>query len=71
MGKTKKSARKPIIARVSKQNWISAALETLAMSGIESVKVERLAKQLGVAKSGFYWHFKDRNALLSVCPEIL
>lgn len=51
-------------ARVSKQDWISAALETLAMSGIESVKVERLAKQLGVAKSGFYWHFKDRHALL-------
>ncbi len=64
MDKTKKSARKPVIARVSKQDWISAALETLAMSGIESVKVERLAKQLGVAKSGFYWHFKDRNALL-------
>jgi len=64
MDKTKKSARKPVIARVSKQDWISAALETLAMSGIESVKVERLAKQLCVAKSGFYWHFKDRNALL-------
>ncbi len=28
------------------------------------MKVERLAKQLGVAKSGFYWHFENRHALL-------
>jgi AcrR family transcriptional regulator len=64
MAKIKKSTRKPLRARVSKQDWISAALETLATSGIESVKVERLAKQLGVAKSGFYWHFKNRYAFL-------
>ncbi len=51
-------------ARVSKQDWFSVALEALATSGVESVRVERLAKQLGVAKSGFYWHFKDRDALL-------
>jgi AcrR family transcriptional regulator len=64
MAKIKKSTRKPLRTRVSKQDWISTALEALATSGIESVKVERLAKQLCVAKSGFYWHFKDRNALL-------
>ncbi len=28
------------------------------------MRVERLAKQLGVAKSGFYWHFRDRDTLL-------
>ncbi len=28
------------------------------------MRVERLAKQLGVAKSGFYWHLKNRHALL-------
>jgi AcrR family transcriptional regulator len=64
MAKIKKSTRKPLRTRVSKQDWISTALEALATSGIGSVKVERLAKQLCVAKSGFYWHFKDRNALL-------
>ena len=35
-----------------------------ATSRVESLRVERLAKHLGVAKSGFYWHFKDRHALL-------
>ena len=51
-------------ANVSKQDWLLVALEALATSGVESVRVERLAKQLGVAKSGFYWHFKNRHALL-------
>jgi AcrR family transcriptional regulator len=28
------------------------------------MKVEGLAKHLGIAKSGFYWHFKNRDELL-------
>lgn len=28
------------------------------------VRVEPLAKALGVTKGGFYWHFRDRQALL-------
>jgi AcrR family transcriptional regulator len=28
------------------------------------VRVEALAKKLGVSKGGFYWHFADRPALL-------
>ncbi len=64
MTKIKKSVRKQNRARVSKRDWLLVALEALAKSGVESVKVERLAKQLGVAKSGFYWHFKNRHAFL-------
>ncbi|MBC2710457.1 MAG: TetR/AcrR family transcriptional regulator [Desulfosarcina sp.] len=26
--------------------------------------MERLAKQLGISRSGFYWHFKNRQDLL-------
>ncbi len=36
----------------------------LAAGGPEAVRVEALAKQLGVSKGGFYWHFEDREALL-------
>ena len=42
-----------------------AALEILADHGIDGVRVEVLAKQLGVTKGSFYWHFKDRDALLN------
>jgi len=36
----------------------------LARHGIESVRVEVLARDLGVSKGSFYWHFRDRSELL-------
>ena len=32
-------------------------------SGVDQVTIHNLARRLGIARSGFYWHFKDRNAL--------
>ena len=49
--------------RVSKAEWLAAALDELERGGIDAVRVERLAKILKVAKSGFYWHFQDRRDL--------
>jgi len=51
-------------ARVTKRDWLQAALEMLELSGVDSIRVERLARNLNISKSGFYWHFKDRNELL-------
>ena len=45
--------------------WIKAGFAELARSGVEGVRVEVLAKNLGVTKGGFYRRFKDRAALLS------
>ena len=45
--------------------WIEAGFAELARSGIEGVRVEVLAKNLGVTKGGFYRRFKDRAALLA------
>ena len=59
--KTKKTN---IIKRVSKEQWLAKALEALESSGIEAVKIDRLAKGLGISRSGFYWHFKNRQDLL-------
>jgi len=36
----------------------------LAFGGPDAVRVESLARALGVTKGGFYWHFDDRRALL-------
>jgi AcrR family transcriptional regulator len=45
-------------------DWIKSAIVQLTDSGIDSVRVDVLAKSLGVTRGSFYWHFKDRDDLL-------
>jgi AcrR family transcriptional regulator len=49
--------------------WVEAGLAALRDSGIGGVRVERLAQALDVTKGSFYWHFKDRAALLAAMLE--
>ncbi len=51
-------------ARLDGNAWIAAAFDMLAEGGIDAVRVEPLAKRLGVTKGSFYWHFADRHALI-------
>jgi AcrR family transcriptional regulator len=51
-------------ARTPRSSWIDAGLRALAAGGPDAVRIEPLAKELGVSKGGFYWHFADRGALL-------
>jgi AcrR family transcriptional regulator len=44
--------------------WIDAGLKEMGHGGVSQVRVEVLAKRLGVTKGGFYRRFKDRRALL-------
>jgi AcrR family transcriptional regulator len=46
------------------QDWIDAAYSAIAEDGVGSVAVEPLARRLGVTRGSFYWHFKDRRALV-------
>lgn len=50
--------------RLAREDWLGAAWQALARGGIEHVRVEPLATSLGVTKGSFYWHFKNRGALL-------
>jgi AcrR family transcriptional regulator len=45
--------------------WTRAAIDVLGEQGIDGVRVEVLAKKLGVTKGSFYWHFENRDALLA------
>lgn len=45
-------------------DWIHAAYARLSAEGIDAVRVEVLARELGVSKGSFYWHFQDREDLL-------
>lgn len=49
----------------SARDWVIAGLQTLAGSGIEGVKVERLATAMGISKGPFYWRFSNRAELLA------
>jgi AcrR family transcriptional regulator len=46
------------------ERWIDAATEVLADQGIDSVRVDSLARALKVTRGSFYWHFRDRDDLL-------
>lgn len=50
--------------KLAKQDWIDLGRRVLAQKGVDSVRVEPLAKLLNVTKGSFYWHFKNREELL-------
>jgi AcrR family transcriptional regulator len=52
------------LTRTPRSSWIDEGLRALAGGGPDAVRIETLAKALGVTKGGFYWHFDDRRALL-------
>ncbi len=49
---------------LSADDWIAAADRAIEEGGVAAVAVEPLARRLGVTKGSFYWHFKNRDALL-------
>lgn len=51
-------------ARLSATDWEQGALEMIAEQGVAGLAIEALARRLGVTKGSFYWHFKNREALL-------
>mgnify|MGYP001800173523 FL=1 len=59
-------AKDPLIGniKVTRQDWMNAALAVLKSGGVEAVKVADLAAQLQVSRSSFYWYFKNRTDLL-------
>jgi len=52
-------------SRLSSDDWIAAALDMLAEQGILGVRIDELARRLGVTKGSFYWHFNSRDELLT------
>ncbi len=48
----------------TREDWIQCGLEMLRCKGIDAVKIEALARELGVTKGGFYGYFLNREALL-------
>jgi AcrR family transcriptional regulator len=47
------------------EDWTNAALDAIADGGTSRVAVEALARDLGATKGSFYWHFRNREALVT------
>jgi len=45
-------------------DWLLKALETFVEEGIDSIRITRLANELGVTRGSFYWHFQNREDLI-------
>src|SRR5436190_17169162 len=50
--------------RTPPSKWIEEGLRALGAGGPDAVRVEALARTLGVTKGGFYNYFDNRPALL-------
>ena len=50
--------------RTPRSTWVDEGLRALAVGGPDAVRIEPLARRLGVSRGGFYWHFEGRRALL-------
>lgn len=49
--------------------WLDAAYALLLEGGVEAVKIMPLAQRVGQSRTSFYWHFKDRKALLEALVQ--
>jgi AcrR family transcriptional regulator len=58
------------VTRTTRERWIEEGLRALAAGGPDAVRVEALAKKLGVTKGGFYGSFADRDALLEAMLDV-
>ncbi|MBL1419820.1 MAG: TetR/AcrR family transcriptional regulator [Alphaproteobacteria bacterium] len=50
--------------------WIEAGFQMLSEGGIDSVRVDRISKKIGLTRGSFYWHFKNRAELLDAMLEL-
>ncbi len=49
---------------LSKADWLEGALQLLDKTSVAGLTIAELSRSLRISKSGFYWHFQDRDELL-------
>lgn len=54
---------------LTRDDWIGAAMDLMVRTSVEQTRVETLARDLGVSKGSFYWHFRTRDDLLACVLE--
>lgn len=54
----------------SRNAWIEAGFQMLAKGGIDSVRIDRISKKIGLTRGSFYWHFKSRADFLDAMLDM-
>ena len=70
-GVPKQLVEKPVTSatRLTKDDWIKAAIGAVEHGGIAGIAVEPIAVALGTTKGSFYWHFTNRNELIAAVMD--
>jgi TetR/AcrR family transcriptional regulator, tetracycline repressor protein len=55
--------------RLSKEAVVDQALSIADTDGLEALTIRRLATELGVTPMAFYWHFRNKEALMAGLAE--
>ena len=55
--------------KLSRDEWLSRALEVLTQKGSTKLRIDPLTERLGVTKGSFYWHFEDRADFVKSLAE--
>ncbi|WP_176955771.1 TetR/AcrR family transcriptional regulator [Sinosporangium album] len=56
--------------RLTARDWAASAYDAFTEAGLDAVAVEPVATRLGATKGSFYWHFKDRAALVQAVLDL-
>ena len=51
------------VGRSKKEDWLDLAISILIADGIDAVKIQSMARTLGVSRSSFYWFFESLQDL--------
>lgn len=63
------AVRRQSSPQLNRRDWVVIGIEILCSKGVDAVRVEALARRLGISKGSFYWHFKDRQDLQQAILE--
>ena len=49
--------------------WVDAAFARFQNGGLDAIRVEAIARDIGATKGSFYWHFSNRHALVTAVMD--
>lgn len=57
------------MASHTRESWIDGAYRRFNDTGLASVRVETVARDIGATKGSFYWHFGNRSDLIAAVMQ--